>query len=249
MFDKAEKILPYAALSGFLVSIIYAYGYFRYAGEEWLQSLTITDLFALAWAGAPTAIISYCISLFFTRPTPITSEGLVGQKIITPFISFVQLFGMEFCSVTNVAFVSGVTLYGPYWWTIASVIPVLLIMIVTITLIVIRFHDRVSPLSLQLMASLYTASILLLWFAFVAGRSPYETPNDQVDLKSGQSICAGVLFAGERGVVITGAARSAKMLRWDDVHDISRAVKCTPTKGLTGPPAGVGGKQLHQSAQ
>ena len=45
---------------------LYGYGYFEYAGRQWLTILSPQDIFALTWQGLPSFVIGYVLGVFGT---------------------------------------------------------------------------------------------------------------------------------------------------------------------------------------
>ena len=233
IFDRALKALPFAASIAFITALVYGWAYFRRAGDEWLASLTAQDLFALAWVALPNIAISFVFGRVYREVEPtqastsIIPAGLISR--LRPWAHPIYAWWATLSWVANVLMLLG------FWTTLPSPdlaeqltgfidLPIILITMGYLA----RKGGKLFGDKLEYALGTYALTSILIISGSLAGLMPFQFLDDQVALKSGQILCGGIVFAGERGVIFAdGHGRSTRLYRWDTVADVVRKSGCS----------------------
>lgn len=237
--ERIATYLPAVIAIAFLAALVYCSGKFAYADGDWLQALTISDIFSTSWRALPFSALGVLSGLLIdvkSMPRVLSEEEL---KVSVKSWSLVRNISSATLSIFSITFVVGsIFFFLPF---ASSVLPPershlislwAILFSVSVVVVMLRF---ISKINLNMGTIIVWSTILFsLSYSngFLAGGSAAVTPRtDHILFRDGSETCGSVLYAGERGIIYFGPeGRQTSMQGWDRIARISTQwPSCKPT--------------------
>ncbi len=236
--DQAARLAPLLGTAAIIGAVTYGFGFFRVIGEPWLSSLTLQDLFALAWSSLPANILGYAIGRGFSF--------LVGRSRGAATKSIPERSRGESISIKILMLIAflGTLLFAAAWPALPAKY---LIGSTTVAVILILITDYAFSKVLkeywqlrQVAVYVYTAAIITYGAGITAGAEiVLSRHHDTVFLKHSKPICVTLVFAGSKGVTYTPSSGTYYYAPWDSLAGFSRGgASCQPDRRADAAPHG-----------
>lgn len=227
--DQLATYLPAVLAIAFLAALVYCTGKFAYADGDWLQALTVSDIFATAWKALPFSALGLMTGMFIdTKPIPkvLSDEEVRAAAASWPLrrslMSLLLTVGATSVFIGSLVLVVSASEFIPP--DRAHLM----------SLWAILFCASVVVLMLRLRSSIdFNIGRIILWGTlvfslsysngFASGGAAAMTPRtDQIRFRDGTEVCGSVLYAGERGVIYMNATgRETSLQPWDLIDRVS----------------------------
>ena len=223
-----SRILPFLAAGAVIVSIVYGQGYFAYTALDWLETLTLQDLFSLAWMGVPIIFLTFGISSLL--PFGISgvydrSYDILWEKQSLPrwepWLRFV-------CALLSVILIDSIPYSKNIYSTIYSIVFIFSVGMIGMTFGMVAFvlaslSGHLSNARPYLLC--FMIGVLLYILSAIQGVLAASSFKDHLTLKGTSPACVAVVFAGDRGVFYALPDHSTHFVRWEGVSQIDRTRK------------------------
>ena len=238
--ETIQKYLPLLTVVGIAACVSHVTGIYRYAGEEWLSILSISDLIAQTWLVVPMLTIGLLAG--HAHGTTLGPPGksfahVLNEQGVSPkrsvrwwaktkaFVVYILGFGIIF------AFVPLVRLLEPRY----AVLSVGMAVAAGFCLFesVYAFTDDARR------ERAYIASALFLLLAFsysvgvARGSIPFVSPPDDIVSIQNEDRCVNIISMTPQGILFTPDHDQVELVKWDDVGRVVRKANCanSPASG------------------
>ncbi len=231
---KISDLFQNAIILGFLVSIAFVTGYFRYIGGDWISTLTVSDLFSLSWVVLPSAALAFIPGFLFgaTRSSRVvTNEQLLNhvqngskyQRIIAA--TYFVVVGLSAFALPMFA------LQGNYF--IPANKSALFLIIGGICVIGLGMSNfafvRNESRAESSQFFLFGGAIIYVFCLGVAqgGAEFSKENNDMVYFPGNRTVCTSIVYIGERGLLIHDSnSPRVQFIKTASYVAVQRGVSC-----------------------